>query len=59
MKKLIEQLKIDLANRRSDWAKLAKYSGLSYSWIAKLENGTCKNPTVDSIERIQQALDNI
>jgi len=59
MKKLIEQLKLDLAARRSDWAKISKYSGLSYSWIAKFENGTCSNPTADSIERIQQALDNI
>jgi len=55
----VNQLRLDLAARRHEWAKIAKHAKCSYSWIAKFENGTIDNPTVKSLERVQQALDNI
>jgi len=59
MKKLIEKMRADLSARRHEWRKISEYAGVHYTWIAKFENGTITNPTVDTLDRVQKALDNI
>lgn len=36
--------------------ELAKKSGISYSYITKLESDNAKNPTYETLERISMAL---
>ena len=59
MKEQIEKLKKELNSRKGEWAKIADYSGLSYSWLSKFNCGDIKNPTCDSLTRLGTALDNI
>lgn len=57
--KMTVRLQKDLDSRKGEWAKIAAYSGLSYSWLSKFNRGLMSNPTIESLERLETALDNI
>ncbi len=50
--------KIEVYRKQKGWslAKLAKESKISVGYLCHLEKGTRKNPSVDVMERIAQAL---
>ncbi len=52
-----EELDEVLARRRLSQVEFAEIHGLSYSWINKFLNGKADNPTVNSLNELQAAID--
>lgn len=53
---MLANLKRIRLKRNLSMDKLAKLTGVSKSYIASLENGRRKNPTIDIIDKISKAL---
>lgn len=55
--KIAENLKILRNAKGHSLEKIARLAGLSLNTIVKIENGTNKNPTIDTLTKIAKALD--
>lgn len=53
----IEDIKIELKKRHINYDKLSVMTGISKSAIAKIMSGIAKNPRIDTIRKIEKALD--
>ncbi|WP_282265556.1 hypothetical protein [Stenotrophomonas sp. PS02298] len=54
---LLEQTKERLRQHEGDYAEISRRTGVSYSSLVKLAQGHTGNPTVDSLQRVIDALD--
>jgi len=43
--------------RCEDWDEVAKVSGMSRSWLNQFGRGEIKNPTINSLQSIMDAVD--
>ena len=56
-RKFLEQIKSCREKKKMSLKDLADKSGISYIYLYKLENGEKNNPSLNTIEKISQALD--
>jgi transcriptional regulator with XRE-family HTH domain len=54
--KIAENLKALRATKGYSLEKVARLAGLSLNTIVKIENGANKNPTIDTLVKIAEAL---
>jgi transcriptional regulator with XRE-family HTH domain len=54
--RLDDQIRRLLNKRRGDWPRIAAASGVSYSWLTKLAQGTLANPSYMRLERVLEQL---
>lgn len=46
----------ELLNKcRGNWAAVEKQSGVSYSWLSKFARAEINNPTIDTLQAVQDA----
>ena len=57
MENLISDLQAALYARKGEWPKIAEKTGLSYSWVCKLAQGTLQNPTFRRLQTLKSYLD--
>ena len=51
---LLETVLTGLRERRGDMVRIARRTGLDYSWLQKLSQGRIKDPGVTKIEALQK-----
>jgi len=51
-----DQLRQNLTTQKGQITRIAKESGISYSWLIKFASGHISNPTVRSLRRLESAL---
>ncbi|HEY1034595.1 MAG TPA: helix-turn-helix transcriptional regulator [Pseudoxanthomonas sp.] len=54
---LFEKTRERLRKHEGQYAELARQSGLSYSQLTKLAQGHAPNPTVETLQKVIDALD--
>lgn len=54
---LLEKTKERLRQHEGDYAEISRRTGVSYSSLVKLAQGYSGNPTVESLQRVIDALD--
>ena len=52
----IDTLISKVQERRGEWPKLAKDSGVSYSWLVKFAGGKIRNPRIQTADRLAMTL---
>lgn len=56
MESMIDSLVTKLATHRGRWPVLAEVSGVPISTLRKIAQGVVKNPRVDTVDKLLQAL---
>jgi transcriptional regulator with XRE-family HTH domain len=57
MNAIVKDLQSQLRSMRGQLPSFARESGISYSWLCKFQAGKMNNPTANTIERLQRAID--
>lgn len=54
---LFENTRVRLRQHEGQYAEIARQSGVSYSQLTKLAQGHAPNPTVETLQKVIEALD--
>lgn len=57
MNESLENLRTRLAAKRGSIMRIARDTGISYSWLMQFTHGKITNPTVKRVEQLRQHLD--
>lgn len=58
-RELTESIRTRLQGHRGHYREIASFPGLTYGWVYKFANGALQNPTVDKMEALVNALNEI
>ena len=53
---LIAEVRSELLDKKGNWPRIARETGVSYSWLCKFSQGKMKNPSALRLENIDAYL---